>query len=656
MPQLLSQVVLAIALLAVCSFASGFLIVRRLRWTPLEKLCGSVGLSLILVYLGAWAIFCFGSGDPRPSYRILLALVVAAAALSARDAWRLFRTFRVSQAVGGFAFLLLFGLAMLSMIRVYSGAGWFGDWFEHFQRSLFFLDRFPASTVIYGNYAVPARPPLMNVLAAFFLGLTAERFEIFQVVFTFLNLLVFLPAFLLLPALGVRRRPGPVVLTALIAASPAILQNATYTWTKALPAFFVLLAVALYLAGWRKQDSTRTVAAFLGLAAGSLAHYSAGPYLVFLALHYAWRIVRQPFRAWREAVLIGAVCGLLLATWFGWSLPTYGTKTTLGSNTSVTAARGYGGSAALRIAGNLFDTIVPGWLRGQWPDWHQPNSDGLTRDRAFTFYQLNLIFAMGSVGGPLVLWLLYRAIRTQRRRPIPERSFWLVMIPFCVLAGIAVVGERDTNGVPHLTLLALEILGLTAVAGRFRRLSGGARLLLVLGCAFDFYYGVFLHARVEGLENTPDHVVFTDPVYNGLENFSVPSTYYSIGENSRSAWVLKHRVALSRRWLEQLPRGHEQDAYFQIGWPPLEKQFRLEIADDAKNWQGWLARHGGSVTFLGDDVAGLSGRGTDWAAAAFVLLFAVSMWRMLREAAVSQPAKSAAPRKAAVTKVKLSGR
>src|SRR5262249_54301609 len=159
---------------------------------------------------------------------------------------------------------------------------------------------------------------------------------------------------------------------------------------------------------------------------------------------------------------------------------------------------------------------------------------------------------------------------------------------------------------------------------------------------------------VEGLENTPDHVVFTDPVYTDPGNFSVPSTYYSIGENSRSAWMLKHRVAVNRRWLAELPRGHEKDVYFRISWPRMEKQFRQEIADDAVNWQGWIARHGGSVTFLGDQVAGPTGRGTDWAAAALVLLFAISMWRMLRQAAVSQPAKSAAPRKAAATKVKLS--
>ena len=56
------------------------------------------------------------------------------------------------------------------IIRNYSGALWSGDWLEHFQRSLFFLHHFPKDTPIYGEYLLPARPPMMNVLAAFFLG------------------------------------------------------------------------------------------------------------------------------------------------------------------------------------------------------------------------------------------------------------------------------------------------------------------------------------------------------------------------------------------------------------------------------------------------------------------------------------------------------
>ena len=60
---LLLELVLTFGLLAVCSFTPGFFFVRRLRWTPLEKLCGSIGLSLVTrlapfrlasLFMGLW--------------------------------------------------------------------------------------------------------------------------------------------------------------------------------------------------------------------------------------------------------------------------------------------------------------------------------------------------------------------------------------------------------------------------------------------------------------------------------------------------------------------------------------------------------------------------------------------------------------------------
>jgi hypothetical protein len=41
---LLFQLGLLLLLLPVCSFAPGFFFIRKLRWNPLEKLCGSIGL------------------------------------------------------------------------------------------------------------------------------------------------------------------------------------------------------------------------------------------------------------------------------------------------------------------------------------------------------------------------------------------------------------------------------------------------------------------------------------------------------------------------------------------------------------------------------------------------------------------------------------
>ena len=44
-----AQLALTLIILFVCCFAPGFFFVRRLHWSAMEKLSGSVGLSFILV-------------------------------------------------------------------------------------------------------------------------------------------------------------------------------------------------------------------------------------------------------------------------------------------------------------------------------------------------------------------------------------------------------------------------------------------------------------------------------------------------------------------------------------------------------------------------------------------------------------------------------
>jgi len=464
---LVLHLALLLCLLQLCSLAPGFYCLRKLPWSPLEKLCGSVGLSLVLLYLASWGIYCFvPRGASGPFFAAVPLLCLVLAILARQDLSRLLRSLRVRRAVLGYAFLFLWTMAILAIIRNYSGLDWGEDWLEHFQRSLFFLHHFPTDTPLLGGYQLPARPPMMNVLTAFFMAQTQDRFELFQVASAFLNTLVFLPCCLILPALGLTRRPRILPLLALFASSPVVMENATYTWTKSLSAFFVVLAFCFYLAAWRKNNRLRMAAAFLSLSAGLLVHYSAGPYCLLLGLHYLLRLFWKRPRKWRELAAIVLPCALLLATWFTWSVAVYGRGVTFQSNTSVASARQYQGNNLAKIGANLFDSIVPYVLRSGLTNSGQPNPAGVLRDNAFGFYQVNLIFGMGLVGGPLVLWLLWGFVRRPSAPP-REWRFWRFLIPVCVLVGMVVVGERSPFGAAHLTLIPLEILGLSLVAAAF---------------------------------------------------------------------------------------------------------------------------------------------------------------------------------------------
>ena len=579
----------------------------------MERMCGSIGLSLVLLYLATWLVYLLGGngrGSPMASapFLAISAVCVLLAIASRGDILRLFRSLRVRRAVLGYGFLLVWTLSILTMIRVYSGGGWAGDWAEHFQRTLFFLDRLPTGTPIVGGYQLPARPPMMNVLAAFILAQTEDRFELYQVTFAFLNVLVFLPCCLILPALSGARRVRVLPLVALFALNPVIMQNATYTWTKALASFFVVLGLAFYLSGWRRRDHGRIVAAFVALAAGLLVHYSAGPYVVFLTLHYLLRLFWSRPARWRELATIAAASSMLLATWFAWSLPAYGTKGTFLSNTSVTASQAYQGSNVQKVGANLWDSIVPALARDPslMDMFGQQSAEGWLRDTAFMFYQTSIIFNMGLVGGPVAVWLLFRYALGRGRSRSPESTFWLVMVPFCCIVGIAVIGERDRFGSAHVTLLTMAALGLSLLAGAWSSRKSVAWLLLV-GCLADFSAGVLLHARVQSLENREGHVVF-----QGLEfsNRTLHPAAQGRAFLSSSAWVnwfTKHKHALTTEWVQELPARYAGDLQFQQLWPGFQ-QALLKIQDeDGVYWGGWFSRHDGQMTYIGDHVAGRFG-------------------------------------------------
>jgi hypothetical protein len=596
----------------------------------MEKLCGGIGLSLVLLYLASWGIYCFSPrGASGPCAAVSLACILLAI-LARKDIHRLAGSSRVRRAVSGQAFLLLWAMVILAAIRHYSGLGWGGDWLEHFQRSLFFLHHFPADTAILGGYKLPARPPMMNVLTAFFLDRTQDRFELFQAASVFLNVLLFLPCCLMLPAMGLARRPRTLPLVALFACSPVVMENAMYTWTKSLSAFFVVLAFWFYLAGWRKNGRLRMAAAFLALSAGLLVHYSAGPYCALLGLHYLLRVFWKRPRKWRELAAIAVPCGLLLATWFAWSAAVYGPKVTFQSNTSVTAAQGYRGNNLSRIGANLVDSIVPYVLRSGLTYTEQPNPAGVLRDNAFGFYQVNLIFSMGLVGGPFAIWLLWKFAR--RRPPgLHEWRFWRVLIPCSVILGIAVVGERDLMGSAHLTLIPLEILGLSLIAAAFpwRRV---AALAIVAGCIVDFSLGVFLQARVEALENTPQRTVFTASLNLEYGAFQMGTpTRDGLSEAALGNWFAKHRFALWRRYLDILAAYRPADAGAREAVSHAQAQLRLQLNEDASCWQGWWKRHNDNLEFLGDDVAGPSAWRAVVPQALLVVLFLGLMGALVRE-------------------------
>jgi hypothetical protein len=502
---LLLKLALLLLLFAINLAAPGLLLLRRLRWPAAEKFCAAIALSQFIAFLLSFAIYLLHLSNGW--YWIVTGISVASLLLVRRDVARLLRNHHVRAQLKTYLVLYIVAFCMLAMIRHYSGGIWAGDWLEHYQRTIFFLNHQPASQLFLDQYTLPARPPMMNVLAAAYLAQIGEHsFAAYQLIFLLLNLLVVMPCVLLLPMLAAERiRAGAIaVLIFLLATNPMLLQNVTYTWTKLFTAFYMLLALRFYLRGWRKNDSTRIIAAFVALAIAMLVHYSAGPYIVVIGLHYVLQFFRRREKRWGELVVSLLAGVIVLLPWVAWSMHTYGVHETVASNTSVTDVAAAKETSLARISANIYDTIIPIQWRvpeSSWLNFTQQRRLGFLRDYMFSLYQHNILLGMGILGG-VVIAVMVGQVLVGRQLPHRLVLFWRWFVLGAVILGIAVVGMRVEIGVAQACLPALMLLGLTFLAARWGRLNRGVRAIVIVAALVDFTLGVVLQMYVEHFDFT----------------------------------------------------------------------------------------------------------------------------------------------------------
>ena len=272
----------SIVLYLVLIFGLAWPLAARLAWPGPEKLLASATLSTLGVFVIAWAVYVFAL--PRASLWALPAAAVVGLGLGWRPLRETWRDAEVRGLAVAQLIVMLWCVGWLALVVNYSGGGWTGDWFGHWQRAMFFLERGPRDILFNGFDPVTSRPPLANLVTGAFMALTKIDFAHYQLATTVLGSVAFLPAALLARRFHLRQGFGghaggrncTALLAVLFMASPMLVQNATFAWTKLPAAFFTLAAVHYFLRAGERESRGAGLWCAATLAAALLAHYSAG--------------------------------------------------------------------------------------------------------------------------------------------------------------------------------------------------------------------------------------------------------------------------------------------------------------------------------------------------------------------------------------------
>lgn len=552
---LLGQTFALWLLLGVTLLGPGMLVVGRRRWSAGERLIAAVGISFIFLYLVSLAGF-IARIPAAPLAWGIVGASVAMGGMSGRSLWEVLRARSVRRLLLTYVALVAWCILLLLLVRHYAGGMWEGDWLVHYQKAIFFMDRSTASPRR-AIAMIIERPPLMNIVAGIYLAIVGRRFENWQMFSLCVNLLI-VPAALWIGremAPGKRRRVGLII--AVLMACPLLAENGTYTWTKLLAGFFAIAGTGFYLTAVRKKDTGRMVLSFALFAAGIMVHYVTAPYAWFCALHYVCCVWRKRGRKLVEPILAVLAVAIVIAPWFWWAIGTYGWGTWQKANATLRYFRKFTPyQNFIRIGHNIINTYIPHPLRIHLGIIQQPSPLGYLRDYCFLIYQTNGIFAMGSVGAFLIIFLLHRRLRFPDRagrrsqlcimlaaalaflvtsefkpvsevvfelfpthlllliatiavallagaiyrawcaRQVHERRavwFWRLWIFLVPLMGISLVDYEQAPGFAHIFLQPVVIMGLVLLGTwRGNGVSLAVRVALAIGMAVDFVLGIGL--------------------------------------------------------------------------------------------------------------------------------------------------------------------
>jgi len=216
-------------------------------------------------------------------------------------------------------------IASQSLLPIYTGSEWMGDWWMHYDIALFYLGQRPTDTIYFQLYTVVSRTPLFNLVEAFLMGVLGTDFYVYQLTAVVVSLTA-LPPFLLL--VGHERM---VLGLFIIVFNPFITTNLLYPWPKLLAAAYLLTSLYLYLA-WRKKETIYSPIWTIFAGFALLTHPSTLFYIVAIIIDM---IQQKKKKAVKPLLMLIGLIGIMMTPWIVWVITQFGYQSLL-TSTPVT--------------------------------------------------------------------------------------------------------------------------------------------------------------------------------------------------------------------------------------------------------------------------------------------------------------------------------
>lgn len=236
---------------------------------------------------------------------------------------------------------------------LFRGAFSYGDWWMHFDISLFYLGVRPGDIQYFGQYTIPSRTPLFNLFSSYYLAIFHREFFVYQIA----SLVPGVALFGVLSRFFERRLLGTALFLYMF--NPYLSKMILVPWPKILAATYTLAAIYLYMK-WQAQ-SARSSQGIPGwsicLGFAVLTHSASILYVLAIFLDYCVSSGLRK-RTVTNLAIAGAVVVACLGPWLLWVTMAYGVKSVWTSSPTAVAqsgilSAGWFGDRVITIVGTL---------------------------------------------------------------------------------------------------------------------------------------------------------------------------------------------------------------------------------------------------------------------------------------------------------------